>query len=75
MSILEENFMNHFIKNGGKLSKVGRMTNYEKLYDTVPTLLQIGEIVIPRYLAQNKQFIKDLTKYNYNDKKGKFEQK
>lgn len=72
MSILEKNFMNNFIQQGGKLSKVGRITDYEKHNDTVPTLLQIGEIVIPRYLAQNKQFIKDLTKYNYNDKSGKF---
>ena len=30
MSILEKNYMNHFIREGGKLSKVGRMTNYEK---------------------------------------------
>jgi len=72
MSILEKNFMNNFIKEGGKLSKVGRMTNYEIKHDTVPTLLQIGEIVIPRYLAKNKQFLKDMLKYNYNDKKGKF---
>jgi len=72
MSILETNYMSHFIKDGGKLSKVGRMTNYEKKNDTVPTLLQIGEIVIPRRLAKNKKFLKDLTKYGYNKKKGKF---
>lgn len=75
MSILEKNFMNNFIEHGGKLSKVGRMTDYEKHNDTVPTLLQIGEIVIPRYLAQNKRFLEDMKKYNYNDKKGKFQEK
>lgn len=72
MSILEENYMNNFIREGGKLSKVGRMTKYEKFNDTVHTLLQIGEIVIPRKLAKQKSFIKDLKKYNYNPKSGKF---
>ncbi len=72
MSILQTNYMNHFVKNGGKLSKVGRMTNYEKLQDTVPTLLQIGEIVIPRRLAKKDKFLKDLKKYGYNKKNGKF---
>ena len=72
MSILKDNYMKHFVKEGGKLSKVGRMTNYEKLHDTVPTLLQIGEIVIPRRLAKNDKFLKDLKKYRYNKKTGKF---
>ena len=72
MSILKDNYMNHFVKNGGKLSKVGRMTKNEKLKDTVPTLLQIGEIVIPRRLAKNDKFLKDLKKYSYNKKTGKF---
>ena len=71
MSILQDNYMNHFIKNGGKLSKVGRMTKNEKLKDTVPTLLQIGEIVVPRRLAENNKFLKDIKKY-YNKKSGKF---
>ncbi len=75
MSILQKNYMNHFIKEGGKLSKVGRMTNYEVSHDTVPTLLQIGEIVIPRKLAKNKLFLKDLETYGYNKRKGMFNKK
>ncbi len=72
MSILKENYMNAFRQHGGKLSKVGRMTDYEIKHDTVPAILQIGEIIIPRRLAKNDKFLKDLKKYNYNKKTGKF---
>ena len=72
MSILEQNYMNHFYREGGKISKVGRMTKYEMGHDTVPSILQIGEIVIPRKLAKQQNFIKTLKKFGYNNKKGKF---
>lgn len=72
MSILQNNYMNAFRQHGGKLSKVGRMSKYEIKHDTVPTLLQIGEIVIPRRLAKKDKFLKDLKKYGYNKKIGKF---
>jgi hypothetical protein len=62
--------MNQFYREGGKISKVGRMSRDEVLHDTVPSILQIGEIVIPRKVAQQKKFIKTLKKFGY--KKGKF---
>lgn len=41
--------------------------------DTVPTLLAVNEIVIPRKIAQSKKFKNYLKKnYNYNQKTGKF---
>lgn len=41
--------------------------------DTIPTLLAVNEIVIPRKIAQTKKFKKYLKKnYNYNQKTGKF---
>ena len=41
--------------------------------DTIPTLLAVNEIVIPRKIAQTKKFKNYLKKnYNYNQKTGKF---
>ena len=41
--------------------------------DTIPTLLAVNEIVIPRKIAQSKKFKNYLKKnYNYNQKTGKF---
>jgi len=41
--------------------------------DTIPTLLAVNEIVIPRRIAQSKKFKNYLKKnYNYDQKKGKF---
>ena len=41
--------------------------------DTIPTMLAVNEIVIPRNISKTKKFKKYLSKnYNYNQKTGKF---
>ena len=41
--------------------------------DTVPTMLAVNEIVIPRNISKTKKFKNYLSKnYNYNQKTGKF---
>ena len=57
---------------GGKIIKYGKMTEREKRHDTIPAMLQIGEIIIPRSLANKTSFIKDLVKYGYDKRLGRF---
>lgn len=55
-------------KLGGKIKgkNVGNI-------DTVPTMLAVNEIVIPRNISRTKKFKNYLSKnYNYNQKSGKF---
>lgn len=41
--------------------------------DTIPTMLAVNEIVIPRNISKTKKFKNYLSKnYNYNQKTGKF---
>jgi len=60
--------MPFIMKKGGKVKgkNVGNI-------DTVPSILAVNEIVIPRSIATTKKFKNYLTKnYNYNQKLGKF---
>jgi hypothetical protein len=75
MSGIQQNFMNQFYREGGKISKIGRPSKLELKYDTVPSILQVGEIVIPRKLSFNHKFLKDLRKFGYDIKTGKFKNK
>lgn len=58
--------------NGGKIIKYGRPSKFELHNDTIPAILQVGEIVIPRNIATDKEFITKLEQFGYNKKKGIF---
>ena len=63
------------LRYGGRIKKMGggRMTKREVEKDTVPAILQIGEIVIPRDIAKNKLFLGGLRKFGYNSRSGRFQ--
>ncbi len=58
-------------KRGGRVK--GKLTKTALKHDTIPTILQVGEIVIPRRISTTKKFQTFLKKkYRYDPKKGKF---
>jgi len=62
---------NQLMKLGGDVK--GRLDKVALKQDTIPALLQVGEIVIPRRISTTKKFKNHLKKnYKYNPKKGKF---
>ena len=62
---------NQLMKLGGSVK--GRLDKIALKQDTIPALLQVGEIVIPRRISTTKKFKDHLKKnYKYNPKKGKF---
>lgn len=68
MSKLQNTHNMKLQKHGGKVKgkNVGNV-------DTIPTMLAVNEIVIPRRISMKPTFKKMLNKkYNYNIKKGKF---
>jgi hypothetical protein len=59
------------MKLGGDVK--GKLDKVALKQDTIPALLQVGEIVIPRRISTTKKFKNHLKKnYKYNPKKGKF---
>jgi hypothetical protein len=67
--------MSKQIAHNTQLKKLGGKVKGKDVgnVDTVPTLLAVNEIVIPRKIAQSKKFKNYLSKnYNYNQKNGKF---
>lgn len=68
---MDKNFMYQLTQTKGKLIKNGKMSKREIQEDTVPALLQIGEIVIPRRIVKQKKFI-DFLEDNFKYRKGKF---
>jgi hypothetical protein len=62
---------NQLMKLGGDVK--GKLDKIALKQDTIPALLQVGEIVIPRRISTTKKFKNHLKKnYKYNPKKGKF---
>ncbi len=62
---------NQLMKLGGDVK--GKLDKIALKKDTIPALLQVGEIVIPRRISTTKKFKDHLKKnYKYNPKKGKF---
>jgi hypothetical protein len=62
---------NQLFKLGGDVK--GKLDKIALKQDTIPALLQVGEIVIPRRISTTKKFKNHLKKnYKYNPKKGKF---
>jgi hypothetical protein len=62
---------NQLMKLGGDVK--GKLDKVALKQDTIPALLQVGEIVIPRRISTTKKFKNHLKKnYKYNPKKGKF---
>ena len=62
---------NQLVKLGGDVK--GKLDKVALKQDTIPALLQVGEIVIPRRISTTKKFKNHLKKnYKYNPKKGKF---
>ena len=62
---------NQLMKLGGDVK--GKLDKVALKKDTIPALLQVGEIVIPRRISTTKKFKEHLKKnYKYNPKKGKF---
>jgi len=62
---------NQLMKLGGDVK--GKLDKIALKQDTIPALLQVGEIVIPRRISTTKKFKNHLKKnYRYNPKKGKF---
>ena len=62
---------NQLMKLGGDVK--GKLNKVALKQDTIPALLQVGEIVIPRRISTTKKFKDHLKKnYKYNPKKGKF---
>ena len=62
---------NQLMKLGGDVK--GKLDKIALKQDTIPALLQVGEIVIPRRISTTKKFKDHLKKnYKYNPKKGKF---
>lgn len=62
---------NQLMKLGGDVK--GKLDKVALKQDTIPALLQVGEIVIPRRISTTKKFKDHLKKnYKYNPKKGKF---
>ena len=62
---------NQLMKLGGDVK--GKLNKVALKQDTIPALLQVGEIVIPRRISTTKKFKNHLKKnYKYNPKKGKF---
>lgn len=56
---------------GGKVK--GKLTKEALKKDTIPALLQVGEIVIPKRISKRKKFQTYLKKnYRYDVRKGKF---
>jgi hypothetical protein len=62
------------MRDGGRVKKVGggRLSADEEKHDTVKTILQIGEIVIPLKVAKKNSFLGALKKFGYNRSTGKF---
>jgi hypothetical protein len=63
------------MRYGGKIKKDGggRPSKKELKQDTVPAILQIGEIVIPRKIATNNTVLKTLSRFGYNRRSGRFQ--
>ncbi len=62
---------NQLMKLGGDVK--GKLDKIALKQDTIPALLQVGEIVIPRRISTTKKFKDHFKKnYKYNPKKGKF---
>jgi hypothetical protein len=60
-------------KRGGKVK--GKLTKTALKRDTIPAILQVGEIVIPRRISTQKKFQTYLkNEYRYDPKKGKFKE-
>ena len=67
--------MSRQIAHNTQLKKLGGKVRGKNIgnIDTIPTLLAVNEIVIPRKIAQSKKFKNYLSKnYKYNQKNGKF---
>ena len=62
---------NQLMKLGGDVK--GKLDKIALKKDTIPALLQVGEIVIPRRISTTKKFKDHLKKnYKYDSKRGKF---
>jgi hypothetical protein len=48
------------LKSGGKIKYVkGPLTKYTKTHDSVPAILQVGEMIIPKkYVKKVEEFLK-----------------
>ena len=48
-------------QTGGRTQMVkGHMTKYARTHDTIPAILQVGEMVIPKkYVSKVEKFLKD----------------